>query len=179
MPPVLSPLKALARLSSRGQHGLGLKKYGLVSWRRCPENGRTLERFAQTRSLRSVVRLGNPCIDKLVDADKELCNSFRDSCGSIQSRCFLGCGDGEEGNVLSKTHEERRVVGYVLCFILPILISFPIAKMLVLHVPIMIFLVLFYSQQLALSPRLISLQPFFSLSFFCIKFEEATGFHIL
>lgn len=29
----------------------------------------------------------------------------------IQSRGFLGCGDGEEGNMLSKVHEERRVLG--------------------------------------------------------------------
>ncbi|XP_010918010.1 uncharacterized protein [Elaeis guineensis] len=112
MPPVVSPLKALARLSSRGQHGLGPNKYGLASWRRCVEGGRRLERFAPTRSLRSVVRLGNPCIDKLVDADKVFCNSFRDSYSSAQTRWFLGCGDGEEGNVLSKTHEERRVMGY-------------------------------------------------------------------
>ncbi|KAJ8541098.1 hypothetical protein K7X08_001914 [Anisodus acutangulus] len=30
----------------------------------------------------------------------------------IQSRGFLGCGDGEEGNMLAKVHEERRVMGY-------------------------------------------------------------------
>ncbi|XP_035817356.1 protein COQ10 A isoform X1 [Zea mays] len=29
-----------------------------------------------------------------------------------QTRCFLGCGDGEEGGVLSKVYEERRVMGY-------------------------------------------------------------------
>ncbi|XP_062207022.1 uncharacterized protein LOC133908853 [Phragmites australis] len=29
-----------------------------------------------------------------------------------QSRFFLGCGDGEEGSVLSKVYEERRVMGY-------------------------------------------------------------------
>lgn len=29
-----------------------------------------------------------------------------------QKRCFLGCGDGEEGSVLSKVYEERRVMGY-------------------------------------------------------------------
>ncbi|KAH6758955.1 Polyketide cyclase / dehydrase and lipid transport protein [Perilla frutescens var. frutescens] len=30
----------------------------------------------------------------------------------LQKRGFLGCGDGEEGNMLSKVHEERRVLGY-------------------------------------------------------------------
>lgn len=29
----------------------------------------------------------------------------------IQKRGFLGCGDGEEGSMLSKVHEERRVLG--------------------------------------------------------------------
>lgn len=29
----------------------------------------------------------------------------------IQRRGFLGCGDGEEGGMLSKVHEERRVLG--------------------------------------------------------------------
>lgn len=112
MPRVPFPLKALARLSSRGQHGLELETFGLASWRRSLESGRKLERFSQTRSLRGVVRSGIPCIDRLVDADKEWCNSSRDSYTSTRTRWFLGCGDGEEGNVLSKTHEERRVVGY-------------------------------------------------------------------
>jgi coenzyme Q-binding protein COQ10 len=31
-----------------------------------------------------------------------------------QTRCFLGCGDGEEGSVLSKVYEERRVMGYAV-----------------------------------------------------------------
>jgi coenzyme Q-binding protein COQ10 len=30
----------------------------------------------------------------------------------VQTRSFLGCGDGEEGSVLSKVYEERRVMGY-------------------------------------------------------------------
>ncbi|XP_075511488.1 uncharacterized protein LOC142547208 [Primulina tabacum] len=30
----------------------------------------------------------------------------------VQKRRFLGCGDGEVGNMLSKVHEERRVLGY-------------------------------------------------------------------
>lgn len=29
-----------------------------------------------------------------------------------QTRSFLGCGDGDEGSVLSKVYEERRVMGY-------------------------------------------------------------------
>ncbi|EPS70934.1 hypothetical protein M569_03824, partial [Genlisea aurea] len=30
----------------------------------------------------------------------------------LQKRGFLGCGDGEEGSMLSKVHEERLVLGY-------------------------------------------------------------------
>ncbi|KAG0468729.1 hypothetical protein HPP92_018057 [Vanilla planifolia] len=32
-------------------------------------------------------------------------------CGA-QSRCFLGVGDGEEGDILSRSYEERLVMGY-------------------------------------------------------------------
>ncbi|XP_062097578.1 uncharacterized protein LOC133803517 [Humulus lupulus] len=31
---------------------------------------------------------------------------------TVQRRRFLGCGDGEEGGVLSKIYEEKRVLGY-------------------------------------------------------------------
>ncbi|KAJ1436758.1 START-like domain superfamily [Sesbania bispinosa] len=37
-----------------------------------------------------------------------LCNNINNS---IQTRQFLGCGDGEEG-ILSKIYEEKRVLGY-------------------------------------------------------------------
>lgn len=33
-------------------------------------------------------------------------------CNQFQKRLFLGCGDGEEGGVLSKVYEERIVLGY-------------------------------------------------------------------
>lgn len=33
------------------------------------------------------------------------------SVNSVQRRQFLGCGDGEEGGVLSRVYEERRVLG--------------------------------------------------------------------
>lgn len=44
---------------------------------------------------------------------------------NTQRRRFLGCGDGEEGNVLSKVHEERLVLGYIFSFFsfFPITIS--------------------------------------------------------
>ncbi|KAJ4841544.1 hypothetical protein Tsubulata_001752 [Turnera subulata] len=36
----------------------------------------------------------------------------RDDTFAQQKRRFLGCGDGEEGGVLSKVYEEKRVIGY-------------------------------------------------------------------
>ena len=43
-----------------------------------------------------------------------------------QTRGFLGCGDGEEGSVLSKVYEERRVMGYVVnrasCLVVAVLV---------------------------------------------------------
>lgn len=35
-----------------------------------------------------------------------------DSNYTVQTRRFLGCGDGDEGGVLSKIYEEKRVMGY-------------------------------------------------------------------
>ncbi|KAL0325591.1 UNVERIFIED_CONTAM: Coenzyme Q-binding protein COQ10, mitochondrial [Sesamum radiatum] len=39
-------------------------------------------------------------------------NSSSISNVTFQKRGFLGCGDGQEGNVLAKVYEERRVLGY-------------------------------------------------------------------
>lgn len=36
-----------------------------------------------------------------------ICNSS----SIVQRRGFIGCGDGEEGNVLAKVYEEKRVMG--------------------------------------------------------------------
>lgn len=38
-------------------------------------------------------------------------HDFHDDVSFIQKRGFLGCGDGEEGGVLAKVYEERRVMG--------------------------------------------------------------------
>lgn len=47
-------------------------------------------------------------------------NSFRvsgcSSSAAVQRRGFLGCGDGEEGSMVSKLHEERRILGYVCSY---------------------------------------------------------------
>ncbi|KAF8407099.1 hypothetical protein HHK36_006224 [Tetracentron sinense] len=53
-----------------------------------------------------------PLSHKLIGADKDLSFSLASMCNTVQTRSFLGCGDGEEGNVLSKIYEERHVIGY-------------------------------------------------------------------
>lgn len=79
----------------------------------CQKQGRNCFNYNQTRcSSRTsgarvfslVDNLSSRCYRSHRSADRA--NDF------IQKRAFLGCGDGEEGNVLSKVYEERRVMGY-------------------------------------------------------------------
>ncbi|KAF8407149.1 hypothetical protein HHK36_006275 [Tetracentron sinense] len=48
---------------------------------------------------------------KLIGANKDLSFSLASMCNTVQTRCFLGCGDGEERNFLSKIYKERHVIG--------------------------------------------------------------------
>ncbi|XP_058115111.1 uncharacterized protein LOC131258077 isoform X2 [Magnolia sinica] len=98
MPPLSSASTAIGRLLSRKNGAELLRSSG-----RCR---------GQFRGLSSIVGVETPSVCKLIDADKEGNLSFSRRHNAVQTRCFLGCGDGEEGSVLSKTHEERRVMGY-------------------------------------------------------------------
>jgi hypothetical protein len=92
----------------------GQLKEGIVLGlsRRGREGGFRLDRFSQSRVLSSRVRTGGIDFGNSIGTTKEIpCNA-----GNLQRsqiRRFLGCGDGDEGNVLLKTYEERRVIGYV------------------------------------------------------------------
>ncbi|XP_020276001.1 coenzyme Q-binding protein COQ10 homolog, mitochondrial-like [Asparagus officinalis] len=101
MPPIVSSSKALARLLSGGNF-----------LRRSSRRLGRFERFDQDRSFGSIGRVGCSKIDSLVDGGKEGGTSFGSLHWKSQSRCFLGVGDGEEGDVLSKNYEEKRVMGY-------------------------------------------------------------------
>ena len=68
----------------------------------------------QIRRFSSIAGVETPSVCKLIGSHdyidcsaKSLCNGT----GIVQRRQFLGCGDGEEGDVLSKVYEERRVLG--------------------------------------------------------------------
>ena len=67
--------------------------------------------FVHSRCLTGGFRVGTPKIGDIVSIDTEanqLCGSLR---GSGQIRSFLGCGDGEEGDALSKTYSEKLLIG--------------------------------------------------------------------
>ncbi|XP_077245249.1 uncharacterized protein LOC143885126 [Tasmannia lanceolata] len=111
MPRLLSASKAIGRLLSHLQRPLDVKNgVGLLAW--SGKSRGKLGQFVDVRSLSSIVGIETPSVDNLVDIDKDTTLFSSNKCNAIQTRRFLGCGDGEEGNVLSKTYEERRVIGY-------------------------------------------------------------------
>ncbi|KAL8261160.1 hypothetical protein R6Q59_025209 [Mikania micrantha] len=84
---------------------------------RCLQKQPELENYVRSRSLKTIrisETLPFSCLmvgDPYKNAPFSLQNT---SLGIlVQKRGFLGCGDGDEGsNVLSKVHEEKRVMGY-------------------------------------------------------------------
>lgn len=113
MPPIVSSSKALARLLSGRNRALDLRS-GLGFLRRSSRGLGKSERFAQSRWFSSIARIGNPSVDSLGDGGKEVGPSVGSLHSKNQCRWFLGVGDGQEEDVLSKTYEERRVMGYVI-----------------------------------------------------------------
>ncbi|TKY75066.1 Coenzyme Q-binding protein COQ10-like [Spatholobus suberectus] len=103
MPPFLSTSKALCSLASR-KSGVSRmirssKSSGKLDGCRC------ITAITGHHIQPSVSRIGySPHIGGS-------CNNNNNNYNAVQLRQFLGCGDGEEG-VLSKTYEERRVLGY-------------------------------------------------------------------
>ncbi|CAN0872985.1 Coenzyme Q-binding protein COQ10 homolog, mitochondrial [Linum grandiflorum] len=69
-------------------------------------------RHNQIRCCRSIVGSSYAVTDCRKDFSSTLLGSSYSGIPLVQRRHFLGCGDGEEGDVLSKVYEERRVLGY-------------------------------------------------------------------
>ncbi|KAF7139469.1 hypothetical protein RHSIM_Rhsim07G0228300 [Rhododendron simsii] len=69
----------------------------------------------QIRCLSGIAGTETMLVNKDIKAFKDY-NSFRvsgcSSSAAVQRRGFLGCGDGEEGSMVSKLYEERRILGY-------------------------------------------------------------------
>lgn len=92
-----------------------LRRRGLALLRGCAEGecGRR-EALANARCAATLAGLGDRGIGRWADPPARA-KAHRLNGGwpaGTQTRCFLGCGDGEEGSVLSKVYEERRVMGY-------------------------------------------------------------------
>ncbi|CAM8972152.1 hypothetical protein QQ045_030922 [Rhodiola kirilowii] len=92
MPPYLPSSRAIGSLITRGN---GARR--VLSATRRPNQFRCLSQIPGLHASTSV-----PTLD---------C-SFGTLCDRLQKRKFLSCSDGEEGGVLSKVHEETRIMGY-------------------------------------------------------------------
>ncbi|KAI3465353.1 hypothetical protein Pfo_022016 [Paulownia fortunei] len=105
MPPLNPASKALARL--------------VLPRNSFQQRIRNCSNYNQIRCLSSIAG-----INVFSSADKIVGGGYRNynfpDCGNsssisnivFQKRGFLGCSDGEEGNMLSKVYQERRVLGY-------------------------------------------------------------------
>ncbi|XVE94901.1 hypothetical protein REPUB_Repub02eG0049600 [Reevesia pubescens] len=107
MPPFLSTLKAVRSLISR--------RNAINIFVKHAKNGGCFGSFDQIRWVTSISGIQTPSFQPLLGSRKEdsivsLNNFFNNY--TLQRRRFLGCGDGEEGGVLSKVYEERIVMGY-------------------------------------------------------------------
>ncbi|PSS17250.1 Coenzyme Q-binding protein COQ10 A like [Actinidia chinensis var. chinensis] len=103
---VVSTSKALGRLISR--------RNGNVRLTRHSGNYGELESCVPIRCLSGIVGTESMEVNKEIRAYKDFNSLWGNACsgGAVQRRGFLGCGDGDEGNVLSKVYEEKRVMGY-------------------------------------------------------------------
>lgn len=114
MPPFLSSCKACIRLLSGRNCAVQLKEGIGLGLSRRGGGGFRSDRFSQSRVLSSRVRTGGVDFGgNLIGTTKDIQYNAGNLQRNSQIRRFLGCGDGDEGNVLSKTYEERRVIGYV------------------------------------------------------------------
>ncbi|KAI3914790.1 hypothetical protein MKW98_002026 [Papaver atlanticum] len=73
----------------------------------------TIGKYSQTRQLSSIAGIETPCVGDLVDTDHKDYhkNDYQNINHVMQKRRFFNDGSSY-GNVLSKTHKERRVIGY-------------------------------------------------------------------
>ncbi|KAI3513110.1 hypothetical protein L1887_20436 [Cichorium endivia] len=108
----MSPLKS----TSKAVGQLITCKNGVRRLTRCLQNNPEPENYVQNRCFQNI---GN--VKTFPSSCQTVSGTHKDppflqnkSSGIlVQRRGFLGCGDGDEGsNVLSKVHEEKRIMGY-------------------------------------------------------------------
>ncbi|WCJ35421.1 hypothetical protein M5689_016678 [Euphorbia peplus] len=73
---------------------------------------RSTNKLDKLRCYSSIIGNSTPSVGHLIDRKDNSVLSVYNNINSPQKRQFLGCGDGDEGNVLSKVYEERLVLGY-------------------------------------------------------------------
>ncbi|KAL5558853.1 hypothetical protein UlMin_035064 [Ulmus minor] len=107
MPPFASTSKVARSLVSR-RNGAGR----LI---RFVGSGGQSRELNQARCFSGIAGIETPTLRESIGAnqrDVSFASGTLCDVSSVQRRRFLGCGDGEEGDVLSKVYEERRVMGY-------------------------------------------------------------------
>ncbi|KAG2680377.1 hypothetical protein I3760_11G097100 [Carya illinoinensis] len=96
---------------------MSTSKGSLRHFIRSVTNARHLKNFDQRRCFRTIAALDTPLplVPNSVNGLRGLRFSLRSlfhNSHTVQTRRFLGCGDGEEDGFLSKVYEEKRVLGY-------------------------------------------------------------------
>ncbi|KAG6633727.1 hypothetical protein I3843_12G068500 [Carya illinoinensis] len=76
------------------------------------KNTQQLQKFDQRRCFRGIAGIETPSVRHSADGLPVSLRSLFNNSHTVQARRFLGCGDGDEGGVLSKVYEERIVLGY-------------------------------------------------------------------
>ncbi|XP_012445154.1 uncharacterized protein LOC105769219 [Gossypium raimondii] len=107
MPPFLSTSKAVGSVISR--------RNVINQFVRHAKNGGRTGNFDQIRWVTSISGIQMPPVHPLLGSrkvDSVVPLNYFFNHYTLQRRQFLGCGDGEEGGVLSKVYEERIVMGY-------------------------------------------------------------------
>ncbi|KAI3924084.1 hypothetical protein MKW92_045284 [Papaver armeniacum] len=109
IPSFTSASTAIARLLSR-KNGVGIFLKSVKS------TTSTIGKHSQTRQLSSIAGIETPCVGDSVDTDHKDYHEYDHQKINhvMQKRRFFSFGDdgSSYGNVLSKTHKERRVIGY-------------------------------------------------------------------
>ncbi|KAI3947479.1 hypothetical protein MKW92_017399 [Papaver armeniacum] len=114
IPSFTSASTAIARLLSR--------KNGVeVFLKSVKSTTSTIGKYSPTRQLSSIAGIETPCVGDLVDTDQKDYHKYDHQKINhvMQKRRFFSFGDdgSSYGNVLSKTHKERRVIGLVACLL--------------------------------------------------------------
>ena len=99
---------------SKSKAVLILGQKGLSGSTRVLQHNKPYARIIHTSSLPNSNDFLTPWRWQQQQQQQQQLRLFNES--STQRRRFLGCGDGEEGGVLSKVYEEKLVLGYIFSF---------------------------------------------------------------